>query len=195
METLNVVSPLIMKNNTTQVIESSTDVEEDEEPLPEEFVLVEKTRSDGVIEQIIFSSGGDVDVYDLQALCDKVGWPRRPLTKLAAALKNSYMVAALHSTTISAEKEGDDNRKLIGLARATSDHAFNATIWDVLVDPEYQGQGLGKALIEKIIRALLQRDIGNITLFADSQVVEFYQNLGFEPDPEGIKGMFWYPRF
>lgn len=29
---------------------------------------------------------------------------------------------------------------LIGLARATSDHAFNATIWDVLVDPEYQGQ-------------------------------------------------------
>jgi hypothetical protein len=32
-----------------------------------------------------------------------------------------------------------------------------------------QGQGLGKTLVEKIIRALLQRDIGNITLFADSQ--------------------------
>jgi hypothetical protein len=29
---------------------------------------------------------------------------------------------------------------LIGCARATSDHVFNATIWDVLVDPEYQGQ-------------------------------------------------------
>lgn len=26
-------------------------------------------------------------------------------------------------------------------------------------------------------------------------VVEFYRNLGFEADPEGIKGMFWYPRF
>lgn len=24
------------------------------------------------------------------------------------------------------------------MARATSDHAFNATIWDVLVDPSYQ---------------------------------------------------------
>jgi hypothetical protein len=24
------------------------------------------------------------------------------------------------------------------MARATSDHAFNATIWDVLVDPLYQ---------------------------------------------------------
>ena len=32
-----------------------------------------------------------------------------------------------------------------------------------------QGQGLGKALVEKLIRALLQRDIGNISLFADSQ--------------------------
>lgn len=36
-----------------------------------------------------------------------------------------------------------------------------------------QGQGLGKALIEKLIRALLQRDIGNITLFADSQGIIF----------------------
>lgn len=34
--------------------------------------------------------------------------------------------------------EGGDQKKLIGMARATSDHAFNATIWDVLVDPSYQ---------------------------------------------------------
>jgi len=25
--------------------------------------------------------------------------------------------------------------------------------------------------------------------------VEFYRNLGFEADPEGIKGMFWYPNW
>ncbi|XP_065854579.1 histone acetyltransferase TAP1 isoform X1 [Euphorbia lathyris] len=184
-----------LKENSTQVTEPPSTVEEEEEPMPEEFVLVETAEPDGVIEQIIFSSGGDVDVYDLQTLCDKVGWPRRPLSKLAAALKNSYMVVTLHSVRKSPESEGNDQKKLIGMARATSDHAFNATIWDVLVDPAYQGRGLGKALIEKVIRALLQRDIGNITLFADSKVVEFYQNLGFQPDPEGIKGMFWYPKF
>ncbi|XP_015897769.3 histone acetyltransferase TAP1 isoform X2 [Ziziphus jujuba] len=183
------------KNSTTQVIESPSTLQEEEEPLPEEFVLIEKTEADGAIEQIIFSSGGDVDVYDLQSLCDKVGWPRRPLTKLAAALQNSYMVATLHSVRKAPGLEGNEQKKLIGMARATSDHAFNATIWDVLVDPSYQGQGLGKALVEKLIRALLQRDIGNITLFADSQVIEFYRNLGFEPDPEGIKGMFWYPKY
>ncbi len=32
-----------------------------------------------------------------------------------------------------------------------------------------QGQGLGKALVEQMVRALLRRDIGNITLFADAQ--------------------------
>ncbi|KAI5326126.1 hypothetical protein L3X38_035200 [Prunus dulcis] len=186
----------ILNNNTTQVVEPpSTLPEEEEEPLPQEFVLIEKTEPDGTVEEIIFSSGGDIDVYDLQALCDKVGWPRRPLSKLAAALKNSYMVATLHSVRKSPGSEGNDQKKLIGMARATSDHAFNATIWDVLVDPGYQGQGLGKPLVEKLIRALLQRDIGNISLFADSQVVEFYQNLGFETDPEGIKGMFWYPKY
>lgn len=47
---------------------------EEEEPLPEEFILVEKTEPDGAIEQIIFSSGGEVDICDLQSLCDKVNF-------------------------------------------------------------------------------------------------------------------------
>ncbi|CAM8969924.1 unnamed protein product [Rhodiola kirilowii] len=183
------------KTSTIQVIEPASKDGDKEEPLPDEFVLSERTLSDGSVEQILFSSGGEVNVYDIQELCDKVGWPRRPLSKLAAAMKNSYMVATLHSVKNVPGSDENGQKKLIGMARATSDHAFNATIWDVLVDPSYQGQGLGKALIEKIIKALLQKDIGNISLFADSQVVDFYQNLGFQADPEGIKGMFWYPRY
>lgn len=58
-----------------------------------------------------------------------------------------------------------------------------------------QGQGLGKALVEQMVRALLRRDISNITLFADPKVVDFYKALGFEADPDGITGMFWYSRF
>ncbi|KAI3909043.1 hypothetical protein MKX01_025011 [Papaver californicum] len=184
------------KNNTTQVVEpppSETALDE-EEPFEQEVFLVDKIQPDGTTEQIMFSSGGTVDVYELQALCDKVGWPKRPPSKVSAALKNSYMVATLHSIKKFPDAEVNDKVELIGVARATSDHAFNATIWDVLVDPQYQGQGLGKALVEQMIRALLRRDIGNITLFADGQVVDFYRNLGFEADPDGIKGMFWYPR-
>ncbi|XP_047095307.1 serotonin N-acetyltransferase 1, chloroplastic-like [Lolium rigidum] len=187
-------SGFLNTNNSTETVEPPSTPIEDEEPIPEELMLLERTLPDGSTEQIMFSSAGDIDVYDLQALCDKVGWPRRPLTKIAASLRNSYLVATLHSIIRSSETEGEERKQLIGMARATSDHAFNATIWDVLVDPSYQGQGLGKTLMEKVIRTLLQRDINNITLFADSKVVDFYKNMGFEADPQGIKGMFWYPR-
>jgi aralkylamine N-acetyltransferase len=55
-------------------------------------------------------------------------------------------------------------------------------------------QGLGKAMVEQMVRHLLRNGISNITLFADADVVDFYRKMGFEADPEGIKGMFWYPR-
>lgn len=52
---------------------STIEDEEETEPLlPVEFTLVERTLQDGLIEEIIFSSGGEIDVYDLQCLCDKV---------------------------------------------------------------------------------------------------------------------------
>ncbi len=160
------------------------------------MVLLEERSADGGVARIVFSTTSSVDVYELEALCDAVGWPRRPPRKVAAALANSYLVATLHlHTELPGDAAASSSKRLIGLARATSDHAFNATIWDVLVSPDYQGQGLGKALVEQTARRLLSRDIGTITLFADASVVSFYKAMGFEVDPEGIKGMFWMPRF
>jgi len=78
------------------------------------------------------------------AVAVQVGWPKRPAHKVAAALKNSFMVASLHLCVYDAAvvaggcQAPPQRRTLVGLARATSDHAFNATIWDVLVDPEFQ---------------------------------------------------------
>lgn len=63
------------------MVEPPSTLQEEEEPLPEEFVLTETTLPDGNIEQIIFSSGGDVDIYDLQALCDKVSHQISQLNK------------------------------------------------------------------------------------------------------------------
>lgn len=54
------------------MIEPATKDGDKEEPLPDEFVLSERTLSDGSVEQIIFSSGGELNVYDIQELCDKV---------------------------------------------------------------------------------------------------------------------------
>lgn len=59
-------------NNSTETVEPPPAPLEVEEPLPVEIVLLERTLPDGSTEQILFSSAGDVDIYDLQALCDKV---------------------------------------------------------------------------------------------------------------------------
>ncbi len=136
--------------------------------------------------RFVFSTTREVDVYELEELCDAVGWSRRPLRKVKKAIECSFCVVSLY-------EELPEKRRLIGFARATSDHAFNATIWDVAVHPDYQSKGLGRSLMDKIVRELRTADISNITLFADPQVVNFYRRLGFMSDPEGIKGMFWYP--
>lgn len=136
--------------------------------------------------RIVFSTERDIDLYELEELCDAVGWARRPLRKVKKALQNSFLVVSMW------EQRGV-KRRLIGFSRATSDHAFNATIWDVVVHPQFQSRGLGKALMKYTIKKLKSEDISNITLFADPQVVDFYRRLGFTLDPEGIKGMFWYP--
>uniref|UniRef100_A0A452ZCV9 Uncharacterized protein n=1 Tax=Aegilops tauschii subsp. strangulata TaxID=200361 RepID=A0A452ZCV9_AEGTS len=98
-------SGFLKTSNSTETVEPLSTALEEEEIVPEELVLLERTLPDGSTEQILFSSAGDIDVYDLQALCDKVGWPRRPLTKIAASLRNSYLVATLHSITRSSETE------------------------------------------------------------------------------------------
>ncbi len=136
--------------------------------------------------RIFFSTDRDIDLYELEELCDAVGWSRRPIRKVKKAIQHSFLVVSMW------EQRGNQ-RRLIGFSRATSDHAFNATIWDVVVHPEFQGKGLGKTLMQQIIKKLRGEDISNITLFADPHVVDFYQRLGFLSDPEGIKGMFWYP--
>ena len=136
--------------------------------------------------QIVFSTERDIDLYELEELCDAVGWARRPIRKVRKAIQHSFLVVTMW------EQQGS-RRRLIGFSRATSDHAFNATIWDVVVHPDYQGRGLGKTLMKQLIKKLRSEDISNVTLFADPHVVDFYRNLGFVPDPEGIKGMFWYP--
>lgn len=136
--------------------------------------------------RIYFTTDRDIDLYELEELCDAVGWSRRPLRKVRKAIQYSFLVVSMW------EQRGA-RRRLIGFSRATSDHAFNATLWDVVVHPDYQGKGLGKALMKFLIDKLRSEDISNITLFADPHVVDFYRGLGFMPDPEGIKGMFWYP--
>jgi aralkylamine N-acetyltransferase len=155
--------------------------------LVDEILLVEELNHQGKLIDIYLTTSKEINLYDLEKLCDAVGWVRRPFRKVQVAIENSFLTISLFHT-----RENDS--VLIGFARATSDHAFNATIWDVVIHPDFQGKGLGKILMDQTVQQLRLADITTITLFADPQVISFYQNLGFIMDPDGVKGMFWYPR-
>nr|WOA02373.1 GCN5-like N-acetyltransferase [Gloiopeltis furcata] len=155
--------------------------------LSQDVLLMEYLGSKGDVDNIYLSMNKDVNLYELEQLCDAVGWVRRPLRKVKIAIDHSFVIICLFC-------KNKERKQLIGFARATSDTVFNATIWDVVVHPDFQGRGLGKALMDQLVFHLRGANISTITLFADPQVVSFYRNLGFMTDPDGVKGMFWYPR-
>ncbi|KAJ9147290.1 hypothetical protein P3X46_029467 [Hevea brasiliensis] len=81
------------------------------------------------------------------------------------------------------------SQKPVTFAMATGDNVFNAIIWDVVVYPLYQGIGLGKDVLERLVQELLKKGIANIALYSEPRVLGFYKPLGFVADPDGIRGM------
>lgn len=72
-----------------------------------------------------------------------------------------------------------DHDTLIGFARATSDGVYRATIWDVVVHPDYQGEGLGRKLVETVLSHPLMSRIERVYLMTTHQQA-FYERIGFQ---------------
>ncbi|MGL5510993.1 MAG: GNAT family N-acetyltransferase [Microcoleaceae cyanobacterium] len=91
---------------------------------------------------------------------------RQP-SDLAIALENSDPVVTVW-----------DADKLIGFARATSDGIYRATIWDVVIDPNYQGAGLGRKLVQTVLSHPKMSKVERIYLMTTHQQ-KFYERIGF----------------
>ncbi|HBV67539.1 MAG TPA: GNAT family N-acetyltransferase [Clostridiales bacterium] len=76
-----------------------------------------------------------------------------------------------------------DGDQLIGFGRAISDGAYEAAVYDIAVVPEYQGKGVGKAIMESIIQRLSHC---NIILFASPGKEPFYKKLNFRKLKTGM---------
>ncbi|XP_010046607.2 serotonin N-acetyltransferase 2, chloroplastic [Eucalyptus grandis] len=121
-----------------------------------------------------------LDLDRLNAVFVAVGFPRRDPGKIRVALEHTDALVWVQQRR---------TEKPVAFARATGDGVFNAIIWDVVVDPSFQGIGLGKAVMERLVDDLLARGINNIALYSEPRVLGFYRPLGFVADPDGIRGM------
>jgi len=79
-----------------------------------------------------------------------------------------------------------DDDKLIGFGRAISDGEYQAAIYDVAVLPNYQGSGVGRLIIETIVKSLPHC---NFILYASPGKEKFYEKLNFRKMKTGM-GLF-----
>ena len=135
--------------------------------------------------RLVLSQEREIDLFELEQLCDAVGWSRRPLRRVRKALQHSLLVVGLwrHDTRLP---------RLVGFARCTGDGVIEATVWDVAVHPLYQGAGLGKQLMVYVLDQLRVMQVERVSLFADPGVVRFYGNQGWELEPQQRRCAFWY---
>ena len=68
------------------------------------------------------------------------------------------------------------NNELIGVGRAISDFKMYSAIFDVVVDPDFQKRGVGKAIMTNLIEPLAGTCIYLTSTFGNE---DFYRSLGF----------------
>ena len=131
-------------------------------------------------EIFVCSKNKDLDLIELDQLLQTVGWSRRPIRRVKRALDFSILVVGLW-------RHDDKFPRLVGFARCTGDGILEATVWDVAINPVYQGLGLGKELMKYVLKELKNIGISKVTLFADAEVVSFYKRQGWTLEPRGSK--------
>jgi spermidine synthase len=109
---------------------------------------------------------------DIIALYKEAGWWKPDYSKDSSfvdrIVKNTQCFAgAFHK------------KKMIGMGRGISDGCSDAYIQDVVVLKKYRAQGVGAAIIRKIVEALQADGIDWIALVAEPSTEKFYKGLGF----------------
>ncbi len=114
---------------------------------------------------VLFETTGWNDEYHLTPL------------DLAQALKESAFLVSVY-----------DEGRLIGFGRAVSD-SIHAMIYDLIVTPDYQRQGIGGEILDRLVKRCQAADIRDIQLFAATGKRQLYERHGFVARPDDAPGM------
>ncbi len=125
------------------------------------------------------------DTDALKKLYDSVGWVNY--------LKDLHQFEAMFQSAM-AVYGAYEAEKLVGVLRLVGDNAHILYVQDIVVDPEYQARGIGKALMLKGLddfKHVRQKVL--ITDMDDSHVHAFYESLGFNRSQD--KNIVCYVKF
>lgn len=82
-----------------------------------------------------------------------------------------------------------DGDALVGFGRIVSDGILYAMIYEMIVHPDYQGKGIGKEILNRLIKKCTDENIRDIQLFCAKGKRGFYESCGFIARHEDAPGM------
>lgn len=108
------------------------------------------------------------------------GFMSRPLDQVEKALENGLF-------NVSAICDG----KVVGMGRLVGDGAMYWYLQEIIVLPEYQGHGIGKSIINRLVDHITSTAIPGTCIEVGLTAVKgkepFYEKFGFEVGSSGMK--------
>ncbi len=115
------------------------------------------------------------------ALRESAGWGGASEEQIEKGLKNSILTVA-----------AKDGENVVGMGRLIGDRYSIWYVQDVIVLPEYQGKGIGKAIMKRLLSYVdenrLPGTVVTIGLMAARGKEAFYEGLGFRVRPNENEG-------
>jgi len=127
----------------------------------------------------------DITLADYQALRESVGWTALPDAQAQGSINGACDRVACY-----------DGAACIAFARIFWDGGYIAYLSDVIVRPKWQGEGLGRAVTERVIAAFQKRIPQGwrvkIVLVASKGKESFYRKFDFVERPNDTDGAGMY---
>jgi ribosomal protein S18 acetylase RimI-like enzyme len=117
---------------------------------------------------------------EINAACAWAEWPTRERHRLDAVSRASTWFAAR-----------DASGELVGVARLLDDGGLHASLWDVIVRPDHQRRGIGRALVEAALERCRDRRL--VALVSTPAGIGFFERLGFTAQSHGHVAMYLRP--
>lgn len=123
----------------------------------------------------------EISIEEYTELRDAVEFRRLSVRQAEAALRASHFIVA-----------AKDGTQTVGMTRLMSDGGYFAVVLDVIVLPEYQGRGIGRAMMAQAAAHLqdsLQPGEQSYVLLTSAPGKEgFYEKCGFHAVPNEGEG-------
>ena len=127
---------------------------------------------------ITFSNTKEFDLKLLLPLFEQADWA------LGRSLADTQIMLAHSDLVVSAW----DDSCLVGFGRVLTDYVYRASIWDVIVDQQYQGQDIGSQIMHHILQHPSLQEVELFWLCTMNKQ-SFYTTLGFSDKEQ--TGMVW----